>query len=234
MQFLSPPDALILSDEQVDIWYVDLNHTMPQLTECSTILSADECARADRFKFEKHRHAFTLARGIMRQILAKYLHLDASSMVFEYGEQGKPFLNNIAFNMSHSHGVMLLAVTKSTPVGVDVEWVREKFIGDALAKVSLSEQEFLQYQQLPEASKKQSFFHVWTCKEAVIKALGQGVFFGLKDFSVNIMPKEPAKLLSIKDDSSSAWHLYHFLAKESYPGAVAWRGNVKQLCFYNY
>src|SRR5439155_11953646 len=104
-----------------------------------TTLSSDEKARANRFHFLRDRNSFVAARGVLRELLAKYVDRGPRGLQFDYGPQGKPSLranpeeNSVQFNVSHSHGLALLAFARGRHLGVDVELIRPEFAVDEIA-----------------------------------------------------------------------------------------------------
>jgi 4'-phosphopantetheinyl transferase len=82
------------------------------------LLAPDELARADRFRFDRHRRRYAVGRGRLRELLGGYLGLAPAALVFGYGEKGKPYLagpagaaaGGLAFNLSNSHELALVAV----------------------------------------------------------------------------------------------------------------------------
>ena len=82
-------------------------------------------------------------------------------------EYGKPLSNKCFFNISHSKGVVVLAVSQKHDVGVDVEVIREK--DEDLVRYISSDEEY-------EFIKNElDFFSVWTNKESLVKCLGTGI-----------------------------------------------------------
>jgi len=73
------------------------------------------------------------------------------------------------------------------------------------------------------------FYNCWTSKEAFVKALGMGLAFLLKDFTVNLNPKSKAKILSTKHKQIDVnkWQLHRFTTENQYCVSVAWQGAPK-------
>lgn len=88
-------------------------------------------------------------------------------------EEGKPYfpsLSDLQFNISHSKGVVLCALS-SRPVGVDIEEIRPR--RDSLPRYALSSQEYEDYEAL--GADWPAFYTLWTRKEAWCKYTGQGL-----------------------------------------------------------
>lgn len=218
---------------EVHVWEASLAVSSSELKRLQEILSPDEKERAQRFVFEKDRHHFIAARGILRDILSSYLDVSASELEFAYGEQGKPFLKAaplpLEFNLSHSHGLALYAVTLNQPLGIDLELFNKETQGIDLAKRFFHLKEFQELSALPESLQQQSFFNYWVLKEAVVKAMGNGLFLSLDRFVVSHLPDESAKLLEIDSSIEKAadWTLCSLEVKEGYVAALAVLGKIR-------
>src|SRR5215469_11484453 len=121
----TPPRCLSMTRDEVHVWRTRLDRPPEEVSALRAILSPDECARADRFHFEKDRTAYTVARGLLKSLLGSYLSAPALTLEFQYAEHGKPYLDpavnscGIRFNISHSHHLALLAFAVGREVGVD-------------------------------------------------------------------------------------------------------------------
>lgn len=220
----SPPSLYGLEKHTIDIWRMNLEQPYSILQELELCLSSDELKRAYRFYFEKDQRKFIAARGSLRLLLARYLHCSPAEIKFEYQEKGKPFLNEpIEFNISHSGEMALIAITSTITLGVDIEYHRQIDNLSGLAKRVFSEDEFTLLQKVKPEDQMQSFFNGWTRKEAFIKAIGEGLFASLKEFSVTIQPNQPVEFTKVPDKHGglTQWKLFSFKPEEGYTGALA-------------
>ncbi|MCY3872396.1 MAG: 4'-phosphopantetheinyl transferase superfamily protein [Gemmatimonadetes bacterium] len=216
----------ILQTDTAHVWAVDLERETFDGHILTETLSADEWMRADRFLFEKHRAHFVAARGCLRAILAKYMECKPGELAFFYGEHGKPALaspwdkSQLRFNLSHSAGLALIAVSLRFDIGVDVEHLSRK-VGHMqdLAKRFFAPGEYKRLRALPREEQRRAFFHCWTRKEAYLKAVGTGLVQSLKNFEVSLGRK--AKLLWIKKGNVGDWTLRHLEPAKGYVGSVA-------------
>lgn len=167
------------------------------------ILREDEQVRANRFHFAKDKRAFSLGRAYLRLILAQYLQLSPQELVFNYTSKGKPYLQNcplpLEFNLSHSHNLVVYAVTQKQPIGVDVEYVRDLSQMIALAKRYFTPKESAFISSCDSTQQSLAFFQGWTTKEAFLKATGLGIGGGLSSLEVEVNPHKPAHIYSISD-----------------------------------
>jgi 4'-phosphopantetheinyl transferase len=228
-----PGAALTLGNDEVHVWRAVLDHNPAQMDGVLRTLAEDERSRAERFYFQRDRERFVAARGVLRAILGLYLNRAAQSVSFRYGSHGKPALaresgaNAIHFNMSHSHGVALYAITRGRDIGVDLEFMRESLEVEQLEERFFSQCEIASLRALPASLRKYAFFLCWTRKEAYIKARGEGLSLPLDQFDVSLIPGEPVALLRTQADPDEAfrWSLQELSIGPGYVSALAVEGH---------
>jgi 4'-phosphopantetheinyl transferase len=212
--------SFIVAPQTVHLWSVSLAISDGYEKSLLSSLSMDEILRANRFRFAHHRKHYIAARGILRCILGDYLQEKAADICFEYSAQGKPYLPraDLQFNVSHSHERAVYAITKHAAIGVDIEKIETTY-ADAVAKRYFSESEYAQLLALPDAQRVQGFYAIWSRKEALVKAVGEGLSHPLSNFSVPIVPSITEAHLEF--DGQSDWHLQSFFVDASYQAAFA-------------
>jgi 4'-phosphopantetheinyl transferase len=154
-----------------------------------TTLSSGEKDRANRFHRAEDRALFALTRGTLRYLLSKAKGIPADKIAFAEGPYGKPGLagaNGPHFNVSHSGCWALIGFSGSRDIGVDIEFMRAAGDELDLARLFFSAAEYHSLEGLAKGVLLQSFYKIWTCKEAVLKAIGAGITEHLKDFSVEL------------------------------------------------
>jgi 4'-phosphopantetheinyl transferase len=223
-----------LAADEVHVWRIPLDCGEEVLSRLHESLADDERQRAARFHFEKDRRHFIAGRGALRSLLAGYLERRPEQVRFAYTNYGKPLLADEAalrFNLTHSHGLALLAVTRGREIGVDVERIRDNLEGEKLAERFFSPREVAALHSLPPELRREAFFHCWTRKEAYIKAVGKGLSLPLDQFDVTLRPDEPAALLATHHDSEEArrWSMQSLLPDEGYVGAMVVEGHSWRL-----
>jgi len=221
------PQSLSLSGGKVHVWRADLQQP-PELQEIFLgLLDQDERARAARFHFEQHRRRFVLSRGFLRVLLGRYLELDPERVRFAYGPYGKPSLldeqgaSRLRFNASHSNELAVYAFVQDCEIGVDVEYVKEDFATEDIARHFFSAYEVETLTGLPETEKAAAFFRCWTRKEAYIKATGRGMSQPLDGFDVTLRSEDDVALLRTEDGSHERWRLLDIAVGAGYAGALA-------------
>jgi 4'-phosphopantetheinyl transferase len=171
------PSRPRLAAGAVHVWRADLAHADTSLGE---LLSEDERERAGRLLNEHQRELWRRSRGLLRELLGRYLQADPPSLRFADGEHGKPGLADAdpdtpAFNMSHSGQLALYAFSAAGAVGVDVEVARRPVDEVAIAARMLGEGEAQRLQALEPESRRREFLRAWARHEAELKCLGVGL-----------------------------------------------------------
>lgn len=223
-----PPKNLELERDEVHVWQAALEQPALQIQNYHRNLASDEQARAARFHFEKDRAHFIVARGVLRAILGGYVKRAPDRLSFCYGSHGKPALagasgEEIRFNVSHSGGVALYAITRGREVGVDVERIRPDVAVAEIAERFFSRPEAAMLRTLPAAAQREAFFRCWTRKEAYIKARGEGLSLPLDQFDLSTALEEPAETPGAHQDPSETapWSLRELVPAPGYVAALA-------------
>lgn len=229
------PVRLELGHEEVHVWRVALDSARQTYEGYWQALAPEEKARAERYHFDRDRDRFVVARGVLRMILGRYLNLSPHDVRFNYTEYGKPHLPidftpfDLTFNLTHSHELAILAVTRARQIGVDLEYVRPDLASEEIAERFFTRDEVETLLAQPPLVRPEAFFHCWTRKEAFIKAVGEGLSYPLDQFTVAFAPESEPALLEIGGSAKEAgrWALFHLTPGKGYVGAlVVQRGNV--------
>lgn len=223
------PDVPLLADDEVHVWQADLDVDGERLETFARLLVEDERTRAGRIRLADLRRRFVVARGFLRDVLARYLGVAPASLAFAYGARGKPALAappgaaTLRFNLSHSRALALCAVARGREVGVDVEHVR----GLAVARIAArfySPAEQAALAGLPADAASIAFFRLWTCKEAYLKATGTGVSRPLAEVEVTLGDKEPSLEVAGEAQASLRWTVRELALDPAYVAALTVEG----------
>ena len=237
MHFLSPEELPSLTDRArlergvLQVWPLSLSGEERSRARCERLLSPAELERARRFFHERDRTAFVFSHGLMREVLGAYCGVDGAQLEFaaaEFGKpalalDGQPFASSVSFNLSHSHGRALLAVSDGGEIGVDIE--REDARTDVLALASryFFGSEFDAIRDAPDALRTGTFFRFWAAKEAVLKAQGSGLSVPLDRFHVifddNLATAAVESLDTARIDSG--WFIRRVVCEPGWHAAVA-------------
>jgi len=218
-----PPNPPILTANQIHLWRAELREFRSQVERFLPLLSAEETARAQRFVFSQDRENFIVGRGILRELLGRYLGMPPAKLPLETRAKGKPTLgraletHDVRFNLSHSAGLSVFAFCLGREVGVDIERIRPDVATDEIAERYFSSREWKELRALPSQHRTEAFFLCWTRKEAYVKAHGDGLHIPLDKFDVTVTPGTAAMLHSA---DAARWSLFSFSPKEGYVGAL--------------
>ncbi len=187
-----PPLHRSISTTTVRIRWLVLDAIAPEMwAELAVLLDDAERARALRFHFDRDRKAYIAAHALARTLLSAEAPRSPAAWRFAEGPHGKPEVVRepgvppLRFNLSHTHGLVAVAVTLAHDVGIDVEIVDQKRAGLEFAERAFAPAEVALLRAASSDALPGTFFAIWTLKEACIKALGGGlsvpleILFGL-------------------------------------------------------
>jgi 4'-phosphopantetheinyl transferase len=140
-------------------------------------LLSEEAARADAFVFDRDRTRFLRRRGALKAALAGYLDAEPSHVPLVWDERGKPRLRGgeIRFSATASEELALFAFCLDREVGVDIEQVRKRSDDIEVARHFFSPAEVAELESTDLESRARAFLRMWTLKEALAKATGDGM-----------------------------------------------------------
>ncbi len=211
----------VLGPEEVVVWLGRVSAGLE--AECQQVLSEDERGRAERIVVEWARAEFVVGRGMLRRILGGSLGCGAEAVRFGVGRKGKPFVDGgVEFNVSHSKGMVAIAVCRSAVVGVDVEGVDEGIEALEIARGQFAAGEITRIERERESGRARAFYEIWTRKEALMKAHGDGLGLGLSGFEVGIGREgEEAVRVSPGGVMEATYFVRGLEVGEGYAGALA-------------
>ena len=133
---------------------------------------------------------YICAHRLLRETLSEFADIAPSAWRFARTVHGKPFTKQapLKFNLSHTRGMAALAVTSGREVGIDIEALDPHRADAIIARQMFATSEFELWQSAHDPVG--AFFHIWTLKEAVMKAAGLGMVLPLQDFSVTLAPSQ--------------------------------------------
>lgn len=242
ISWMECPDKIDLSRDEVHVWLSDVDVSDEKFAYLTSLLSRDELDRADRYVLSQHRKRYIVARGCLRKLLSGYTGVLPASIGFSYDAHGKPSLDGgtvgktVNFNLSHSNRLIIYAVAVGRELGVDIEYIRRDIQVERIARRFFTEYEQKIILELPESARREAFFYCWTCKEAYIKARGEGLSISPDSFEVSFGPREPAALLNVYFDQREVkrWSMNHFVAQPDYVAALAVEKDNFRLLFWQF
>jgi 4'-phosphopantetheinyl transferase len=235
----SSPLLYHLGGDDVHIWQAGLDQPDESLADYYSLLSEDEISRSARFVFDKDRRHYIVGRAILRLLVAGYLDTQPAKIEFSYSPLGKPFITReprapgLLFNLAHSHNRAVYAFSLSRRVGIDLEQIREMPEMDRFADFNYSSRECAFLNSLNEPEKTVTFYKIWTCKEAIFKAVGAGLTKEISQTEISLTAPTKPELVCIDGDihQAAGWQLELFTPFEGYQAALAVENQVFNLDF---
>jgi 4'-phosphopantetheinyl transferase len=241
----------MLHRNSVYIWRVRLDacsfDSTLRMASWRDVLSVEEQRRADAFRGEEHRRDYIQAHVALRSVLGNCLGIPSASVRFAAGSISgdgidgkgsariKPALMRAAnpldlrFNLSHTRGAALIGVGVGLELGIDIEWHRPMDDLDGMAKSVMSDTEMEQWLLLKPDVRTRAFYHLWTRKEAYLKAIGLGLFRNLHDVTVPVSPdylEDAQGLVHLVQDRAGAgeWSVRDVPVTEGYSASLCCEG----------
>lgn len=221
--------------DEIHLWRFRTDQAALAAPRALSVLSADEAARAARYRFAAPRQRFCAGRIALRSVLAAYLRADAHTLSFGAGPHGKPLLAGaeLQFNLSHSGQCGLIAVAPRRPLGCDIEAVDARLDTDLVARHCFSESEQARLARHADApARRAAFFALWVAKEAYLKGLGTGLHIAPASFT---LPREDGALPALPGADALEWRLRRLDLGPGYAGALAvGGGDAIDLCHFEW
>jgi 4'-phosphopantetheinyl transferase len=224
-----------LNAGEIHVWRADLGTSMHALATLARTLAPDESAKAGRFRRALDRDRYVLSHGVLRAILARYLCVAPSELVFRDGTRGKPELANgeVGFNMSRSQDVVVCAVGAVRDVGVDVEYVRPGIATDVMRCLAPNAERSLP--MVCGRASDRAFFRRWTRLEAYAKARGDGLGLSPDTLKTFLDATRPGLVHPRDgDERTPRWWLHDFTPWRGYVAALAAPWGERTVRYWNW
>jgi 4'-phosphopantetheinyl transferase len=193
------------------------------------LLNAEERAQEPRFYFARDRRRYLVSRALVRTVLSRYMNVRPEDWVFSTNAHGRPEITNregsdagLSFNLSHTHDLIVLGVTKRRALGVDVENVVAREAAIDVANRYFAPPEVAALHAAPHHEQQFRFFEYWTFKESYIKARGMGLSLPLDKFSFHYRDDRAVEIAidpALADDPAR-WQFWQFQPSPEYLVAV--------------
>ncbi len=137
---------------------------------------------------------------------------------------GRPVCPEIElnFNLAHSRSLAVVAVGLRDKLGLDVEKIETEGVDlDGLVREHFSDLEAKAYFDAPESGRARTFFHIWTQKEAVTKAIGTGMKQDLREVVVETNPDKGCRLIALNGQPGDGWTLRNIFVGDDHYAVVA-------------
>ncbi|HYW43674.1 MAG TPA: 4'-phosphopantetheinyl transferase superfamily protein [Bryobacteraceae bacterium] len=229
------PNIIRSCRNTIDLWFCANEKIVdpPLLKRYYRQLAPDEREQHGRFCFERHRHQYLITRAMVRNVLSLYADsVSPEEWRFSRNEYGKPWVSGpitrpVRFNVAHTRGMIVLGVTGSHEIGVDVESQGRGHASLEIADRFFSPAEAQSLRSLPIDHQASRFCDLWTLKEAYIKARGMGLSLPLDGFGFEFLSGDGLAISfgeAISDDPRQ-WRFRLLRASEEHKVAVGIKGD---------
>jgi 4'-phosphopantetheinyl transferase len=183
-----------LAEGGIAVALIDVTRWGRWIADARRSISADELARVQRRRFPADRDVLALAYALHRLLLGRVLGLSPGDVPLSRDALGCPRLaGDIAYtSLSHSDGLIALAVTASGPVGVDIEPSTRAVVMPEIARSLCHTTEIAQLARLDESERAAAMLALWVRKEALLKMAGIGLAVPMETF---VAPDSPSLML---------------------------------------
>ncbi len=216
------------NSQEIHIWLCEAEKIREPLLlqRYRSWLNPEEIQKMERYRFEKHQHQYLITRALIRGLLSQYqANIRPEAWEFEKNQWGKPSLineqnpDNWVFNLSHTEGMIVCALSADLELGIDVEDITREGETVKIADRYFSNIEHQDLLALGEDEQDNRFFDLWTLKESYIKACGKGLAIPLDEFSFRFEPlsNEETSIQFHTDpkrqDQSELWNFWNWQIK---------------------
>ena len=229
INWTSAAGCCFVAGNHIDVWRINISSNLSSLNGFLSIMHSDEIARANRYHQLKDKNRYIVSRGALRIILAKYLEQQPSSITFKTGANKKPYVVSakpaIHYNISHSGDWILLAVSNSE-IGADTEFIDPDFDYSDIIADNFSDEEI---NYIKEEAPALRFYMLWTRKEALTKATGNGL-----DDNLKLIPCLNGTNFVQSEVIASAinWSIASFKLNEQYIASIAGNEGISAIRFW--
>lgn len=168
-----------------------------------------------------------LAEPQAQRWLQQALGLSAAQTAIRRDAHGRPRLSAAGWDASWSHSGdgLLLAAAQGVQLGVDLEWLRPRPRALQLARRFFSATEADWLADLPGAAIEPAFVRIWCAKEAVLKAHGRGIAFGLHRLRFALDADGRLQLVACDPALGDPrhWHVHEIRLGPEERAVLAWR-----------
>lgn len=222
------------NSNKVFIYIVDLSKCKRDVSQFWECFSDEERSKAKKYYTSNLSERYIISHGILRYILSYYTTQYPNNIEFIYNKYGKPFLKNknIQFNMSHSHEMISYIVALDHKVGVDIELHNNRLNIEELSDLVFTPAECESFITLEDKAKLKFFYDLWTKKESLIKASGQGLSYPINTIEAMTLSSGEKIFLDNKDDKlKQGWYYFPLEIIPDYSGSIAIEHKINQIIY---
>ena len=228
--------SIDLPPDQVHLWcaFTEALRDPSLLARYRRLLDDDECRREERLRIPDDRQRYVITRALVRTLLSRYAPRAPQEWAFEANSHGRPHIANVeglarglVFNVSHTRGLVVLAISRERALGVDVEH-QDRSVSPGVLERFFAPAEASAIRALPVEQQGRRLLQHWTLKEAYIKARGMGLAIAVRQVSFDLTSDERIGFATSPtvDDDPQRWRFWQPQVGE-YVVAVCAEGAVQ-------
>jgi 4'-phosphopantetheinyl transferase len=222
---------LPLPPDEVHLWLAFYNEIADERLHAAyrELLDPAEREQEPRFYFARDRRRYLVTRALVRTVLSRYESIRPEEWVFHTNAWGRPEVGNaeardacLSFNVSHTHSLIVLGVTRGRDLGVDVENFRAREASMDVADRYFAPEEVAVLNAAPRREQQYRFFEYWTFKESYIKARGMGLSLPLDKFNFHYPDDRAVEIVIHPElaDDAARWQFWQFRPTPEYLVAI--------------
>ncbi|MFE3576471.1 4'-phosphopantetheinyl transferase family protein [Lysinibacillus sp. NPDC059133] len=190
-----------------------------QFSRLTQYVDLQKKERIKRFVKVEDAYRTLIADILLRSLICEKFGIINHDIIFNVTEYGKPYLKNVeqlSYNISHSGDWVVIALN-NFEIGIDIEMIKP--IDFNFAKQFLTEYEYFDLMSIQEKRKRLEYFYdLWTLKESYVKAIGKGLFFPLKDFTIQ---KDSLNKITFQSSlDTNSWYFKQYEVDHDYKLSV--------------
>ena len=194
---------------RIDLWIMRTDPIDASLHQ-RLLTRLDERERKTHQKLakEQDRILYAAAHALKRHALSQAAPGDPLQWRFSENNYGKPALSNppdgydLRFNLSHTPGLVAIALSQGLELGLDVEHLNPTH-ADLDVAAAFAHPSELKALDPTHPDFVAAFYRLWTCKEALAKATGLGLALEVRQFN-------------LAEEIDGVWHLEDWQEDQSH------------------
>ena len=183
------------------IYYDNINnYSLKEYQNFYSLLTTKDKNKIDKIINKSKQKQCILSKIILKNIIEEKYHLVYQNLVFRHNKYGKPYIDNINFNISHSHDYVIVGLSNNN-IGIDIEKIRKINLNIAKQFCTKNEYDYI----MNSSNKYYSFWQIYTLKEAYFKMIGKdlsnmkNIEFIIKDNQITINNHKKINIISSDD-----------------------------------
>lgn len=194
-----------------------------------SILAASERARLRAFRQEADRELFLLSRIVLRTSLSLYEPVAPADWRFAAAANGRPHVaapagnGGLAFSISHTPGLVAIAIGRTGRLGVDVESLHSMSEVLYMAPTMMTKRELKELATHAESAQTYQLLRHWVLKEALSKACSLGLAMPFDRVGFDLGGQDPKLCMAPEElvGDHTRWNFTELNLGSGHVGALA-------------